>query len=147
MQSKVFFMVIIVLLFLSIVLPIDNVQAETFIVTHTADTDDGICDSDCSLRDAINTANGTPGQDTVLIPAGNYIRTIPFPLIISDDMDIVGEENNTIIDADRLDRVFDIPVSEITVQISNITIKRGDIAFGGGAGILNRSNLTLLKFL
>lgn len=145
MQSKVFFMVIIVLLFLSIVLPIDNVQAETFIVTHTADTDDGICDSDCSLRDAINTANGTPGQDTVLIPAGNYIRTIPFPLIISDDMDIVGEENNTIIDADRLDRVFDIPVSEITVQISNITIKRGDIAFGGGAGILNRSNLTLLK--
>ena len=37
------------------------VYAATFTVTKTADTADGTCDADCSLREAIGTANARPG--------------------------------------------------------------------------------------
>ncbi|PYS23626.1 MAG: hypothetical protein DMF72_08740 [Acidobacteria bacterium] len=36
-----------------------------FVVTKTADTNDGHCDSDCSLREAILAANADPGPDTI----------------------------------------------------------------------------------
>ncbi|MCM3872218.1 MAG: CSLREA domain-containing protein [Pyrinomonadaceae bacterium] len=36
-----------------------------FIVTKTADTSDGLCDPDCSLREAIVAANANPGADTI----------------------------------------------------------------------------------
>ena len=35
------------------------------VVTKTADTDDGVCDSDCSLREAITASNNFPGADTI----------------------------------------------------------------------------------
>lgn len=39
--------------------------AATFLVTKTADTNDGVCDSDCSLREAIATANASPSNDVI----------------------------------------------------------------------------------
>jgi CSLREA domain-containing protein len=39
--------------------------ATTFPVTKTADTDDGICDPDCSLREAIEAASTNPGAGDV----------------------------------------------------------------------------------
>ncbi len=42
------------------------VQAQTtFTVTKTADTNDGVCDADCSLREAITAANALAGTDTI----------------------------------------------------------------------------------
>jgi CSLREA domain-containing protein len=35
--------------------------AQPFTVTKTADTDDGVCDADCSLREAITALNAVPG--------------------------------------------------------------------------------------
>jgi CSLREA domain-containing protein len=46
--------------------------AATFPVTKTADTHDGTCDPDCSLREAIGAANTNPGADDVPVPAGTY---------------------------------------------------------------------------
>lgn len=47
------------LLFLLVfVLSYTDVLATTFVVTKTADTVDGTCDADCSLREAITAANG-----------------------------------------------------------------------------------------
>ncbi|MBX7147461.1 CSLREA domain-containing protein [bacterium] len=40
-------------------------QAETIMVTKTADTNDGACDTDCSLREAILKANLTADLDTI----------------------------------------------------------------------------------
>ena len=41
-------------------------QAAVYTVTKTADTDDGVCDAaDCSLREAIATANSTADEDTI----------------------------------------------------------------------------------
>ena len=39
--------------------------ATTFTVTKTADTNDGTCDADCSLREAITDANANAGTDTI----------------------------------------------------------------------------------
>lgn len=39
--------------------------ATTFTVTKTADTADGTCDADCSLREAITAANANAGTDTI----------------------------------------------------------------------------------
>src|SRR2546421_11075608 len=52
------------------------VAQTTFTVTKTADTNDGVCDSDCSLREAINAANTTPGQDTIVFKIGSGPKTI-----------------------------------------------------------------------
>jgi CSLREA domain-containing protein len=48
----------------------------TFVVTKTADTNDMMCNADCSLREAINAANTNPGADTIAfnIPASDPRR-------------------------------------------------------------------------
>lgn len=48
----------------------------TFTVTKTADTNDGACNADCSLREAITAANADAGADTINIPAGAYTLTL-----------------------------------------------------------------------
>ena len=48
------------LLILLIVLLPAGPFATTFPVTKTADTNDGTCDPDCSLREAIEAANTNP---------------------------------------------------------------------------------------
>ncbi len=42
-----------------------SVAEATFVVTSTADTDDGTCDADCTLREAINAANTSIGADLI----------------------------------------------------------------------------------
>jgi CSLREA domain-containing protein len=42
-----------------------NASATTFTVTKTADTADGVCDADCSLREAMTAANAAAGADTI----------------------------------------------------------------------------------
>ncbi len=39
--------------------------ASTYVVTKTADTGNGACDADCSLREAIAAANAAAGADTI----------------------------------------------------------------------------------
>lgn len=42
-----------------------SVYAATYTVTKTADTNDGTCDADCSLREAVASANDNAGADTI----------------------------------------------------------------------------------
>lgn len=48
-------------------------------VTTEADAFDGVCDSHCSLRDAVSTANGLSGPQRILLPAGVYRLDLPAP--------------------------------------------------------------------
>src|SRR3989344_2882469 len=87
---------------------VQTVLAAAFTVTKIADTNDGVCDADCSLREAVGAANATAGADTVSIPAGTYTLSIAGAgedtnttgdLDITDDLTINGAGNTaTIID-------------------------------------------------
>lgn len=49
-----------------------SARAATLVVTKFTDTRDGTCNSDCSLREAIDQANGDATADTVQLAAGVY---------------------------------------------------------------------------
>jgi len=121
--------------------PTGSLRADTFQVTKTADTNDGTCDLDCSLREAIVAANTNPGADDVPVPAGTYLLTLG-QLTVSEDVDISGAgESNTIIDGNATNRAFVIS-SATTVTINTLTIQNGNYFLGGG-GIANYGTLTL----
>src|SRR5512141_1158976 len=93
-------------------------RAATFVVTKTADTNDGTCNADCSLREAIVAANANPGADVITLPAGTYTLTIAGAnenaaasgdLDITDSAPINGAGTaTTISDGGAIDRVFDV---------------------------------------
>src|SRR5947207_8442939 len=92
----------------------------TFTVTKTADTNDGVCDSDCSLREAIRAANAAAGADTISIPAGTYTLSLSGSDDTANlgDLDVTGPltingagQANTIIQAgttnsNGIDKIF-----------------------------------------
>ena len=115
-------------------------------MTKTEDTYDGICDIDCSLRDAIGAArNG----DAVAVPAGTYTLTQD-ELVIGKDLTLTGSgADSTIIQAADVLGGVTYRVLHITsgpdgpspvVAISGVTIRHGR-----KSGIYNyRGILTLL---
>jgi CSLREA domain-containing protein len=137
-------------LILALVLLPASPFATTFPVTKTEDTNDGTCDPDCSLREAIDAANTNPGADDVPVPAGTYLLTLG-QLVVSDDLDIAGAgQTSTIIDGNvySLHSVIEIQ-SSAEVEISNVTIQNGGsnnfsyYTTIRGAGIANQGDLTL----
>lgn len=114
----------------------------TYIVTITADTDDGRCDTHCSLREAITAANANPGADTVRIRAGTYTISLAGPgedanatgdLDITDPVALVGAgRQRTILDGGGIDRVLEVVAGPTT--ISRLAIRHGFASVGGGGG-------------
>lgn len=149
-------------------LTVSTAQAATITVTTTADEVNS--DGDCSLREAIIAANtntatdacpaGSPtGSDTIILPAGTYELTLAGlsennartgDLDLNSSLTIAGAgRSNTIIDANGLDRVFHITLTD-GVQLSDLTITGGDpgaAEVGGGiwlvAGTLTLTNLRI----
>lgn len=70
-----------------------RIAPELLTVTSTDDTDDGNCDSHCTLREAINISNSTPNQQTIAfnipgagvktIQPSSMLPTISDPIIIN----------------------------------------------------------------
>jgi CSLREA domain-containing protein len=60
----------------------DLVEAAVITVTTTDDTNDGVCDEHCSLREAIAAAID---GDTIGIPAGTYTLTLGDELLVDKD--------------------------------------------------------------
>ena len=133
--------------------------AAVYPVTSTSDGGDGVCDSSCTLRDAIRAANLNPGTDTLSLSAGIYTLSVSGvdenaaaggDLDIVDDIIISGDSRTTtIIDAGDIDRIFHVvvptAVSSVTAAISNLTIRNGSVASanGGGMAIAEGGNVTL----
>jgi uncharacterized repeat protein (TIGR01451 family)/CSLREA domain-containing protein len=137
--------------------------ATTFVVNTTSDTVDanlgnGICadaGGDCSLRAAIMEAGYfAGGPHTVSIPAGTYTLSIAGrgedsaatgDLDIFANMTITGAgADQTIIDANGIDRVFEIPFFSPVATISDLAITGGDPDNEGG-GIRNYGHMTVLR--
>jgi len=143
-----------------------DATAATFTVNYTAgdlgdiDPGDGECawatfpppDMRCTLRAAIIEANALPGADVIIVPLGAYILLdnpgrgddggglgdldITDMLTISTPVLDIGAR--PVIDADGLDRVFDIRPGAGSVQLANLTITNGvadDATTFAGGGI------------
>jgi CSLREA domain-containing protein len=75
-----------------VVIPATNVQAATYTVNSTNDVDDGTCSAPhCSLREAINAANGTVDDDVIAFStSGAIVLAAALPAITDDDLTING---------------------------------------------------------
>ncbi|MEA2374286.1 MAG: hypothetical protein QOD53_749, partial [Thermoleophilaceae bacterium] len=131
-----------------------------FNVTTTADqADAGACgpgDAGCSLREAIVAANTAPSDDTVVVPAGNYVLTrtgsgenngLVGDLDVKPNgkLTIVGAgARTTVIDANQIDRVIDV-LDDSVMDVSGVTITGGFAPgqFGGGVSVSGGGSSTL----
>ena len=132
------------------------VHAATLTVTKTDDTNDGVCDVDCSLREAI--AAAAPG-DTVIVPANTNPYTLTLNhLFINKDLTITGSGmGSTIIQQTNPNfRVIDIgnpggaapvvSISRLTVTGGHAIVPSNSEALPGhihGGGIHNHGIMTL----
>ncbi|MDX2032617.1 MAG: CSLREA domain-containing protein [Blastocatellia bacterium] len=131
--------------------------AAVFSVTKTTDTNDGACNADCSLREAIRAANASLGADVISLPAGTYTLTLAGAnenaaatgdLDITDALTITGGgAASTIVQAGAsagpgIDKVLSINPNFTTAfatSLSGLTIRFGrntsgfsGDGFGGG---------------
>jgi CSLREA domain-containing protein len=133
--------------------------AAVFTVTKTSDSNDGVCDADCSLREAILAANQLQDPtNRIDLAAGTYRLSIPRDtnrfgnalgtgldgnLVVTRVLTIAGAgQDTTIIDARPepesagVDRVLGV-ANTGNLTLSGVTITGGQtVAFGQGAGIL-----------
>lgn len=142
-------------------------QSLTLVVTKFTDSNDGACDTDCSLREAIGAANRTPGRDEIHLASGVYSVTIP--TLTDEEGDTIDEDANALGDLDiaddllltgsgagstiiagsgatyrfggGADRLFDI-LAHAHVTIEDLTIQHGRVSEKGG-GLSNSGVLAL----
>ena len=108
-------------------------------VTKAADTADGVCDADCSLREAV--AAAAAGGTIVFSKLFNSPQTITLTLgemAFSKDLTITGTgRNNVIVSANNASRIFYVTGGG-HLSISSMTLRDGNVgnlgtqdAFGG----------------
>ncbi|MBY0278236.1 CSLREA domain-containing protein [Candidatus Binatia bacterium] len=121
--------------------------AASYVVTKTADTNDGTCNADCSLREAITAANAAGTSDTITFASGaNGMITLTSALPIlanSGSLTITGNgAASTIVSGNAAVRVLEV-ASGATVAISGMKIAGGFVNGADGGGILNNGALTV----
>jgi CSLREA domain-containing protein len=121
--------------------------AATFAVTKTADTDDGVCDADCSLREAVRAAYDaqigacpyfvacSSPAETVAVPPGTYLEPLG-ALVVNGNgynyglhgaVSVVGAgPAQTVIDAQLAHRAVEITFGSV-VQLRQMTIRNGSV--------------------
>ncbi len=136
-------------------------SADVFIVTKTADTLDGACDTDCSLREAVTAANARKGLDVIRAGPGTYALTrigtregnaVSGDLDVRDDLLILGAgAGRTLFDGNGTDRVLD--ADPVNLEVRGVTIRNGRAPDqqgpyfdeeGTGGGIRAEGALTLV---
>ena len=124
-----------------------SAQAATLTVTKTADTNDGVCDADCSLREAIAAANAGDVIEFAT-PLFNTAQTIDIngELFIDKLLTITGRGANllTVRNVAANSRVFLINWG-VTVNLSGMRITGGNINDSGGGIVNEGGSLTLIS--
>jgi CSLREA domain-containing protein len=137
-----------------------SASAATIAPTTTADEFNN--GTGCSLREAVQAANtnaafgGCPagsGADTVSLPGGNYVLTIPPDASPNDnadgDLDVpfgsqiaisAASSTPVALDGGGIDRVLDI---DGDVSLQRLTVRNGKVTSVIGGGIINDGHLTI----
>ncbi len=128
-------------------------RAAALFVTKTADTADGACDADCSLREAVVAANGA-GAAVVILGPGVYTLSragAGEDAAATGDLDVAGDvtilgagAGTTIVDGGGLDRVFDV-LPGARLEFTGVTVQNGDAGAAGGGAIRNAGALSLTR--
>ncbi len=115
------------------------------VVTKIADTNDGVCNADCSLREAIAAADPFDIVDfSELFETPQTIVLGGTELLIDKSLSLKGPGANLLtVSGNFASRVFHLPPS-IVVNISGLTIAEGrNLPNQSGGGIFSAANLTL----
>jgi CSLREA domain-containing protein len=118
-----------------------NVKAVTLTVNSNGDTNDGACDSHCTLREAV--AKSVSGDTINFSSALNNATIIPSSQITIDKAIIIDGTNTKImLSGNNQHRIFSIPASGGNTVLKKLKFihGKGDGLFGGGA-IENGSQL------
>jgi CSLREA domain-containing protein len=138
--------------------------AKTFHVDSQADEvdlspGDGTClaaSGHCTLRAAVQEANGRPGLDTIRVPEGTYVLTrtgAGEDDAATGDLDLRGRvrvigagAGATVVDGKSSDRVFDV-IGKARVVVGRLSIRKGSPPspgrFGGGIRIADGARATV----
>ncbi|MBX3065172.1 MAG: CSLREA domain-containing protein [Anaerolineae bacterium] len=126
---------------------VGQVYATTAIlVTTLADSNDGVCDADCSLREAVATA--ADGSEIRFADGLIGTLTLTQELVIGNRLTIIGQGSDVlIISGNDLTRLFRVDASgNLTLAQMTLThakqLESGSTAYLGGA-IYNAGSLTL----
>ena len=141
MRARLFGLFMLVALLLSALVPggAAHASSATWTVTKLADTQDGTCDADCSLREAIEAAQN--GDSIVFATGVTGVIPLGTDLYVSKSITITGPGVSALsLSGQNTNRV--LYVASGTVHISNLTVTQGHDTFFG-AGIFNNGNLTL----
>lgn len=113
----------------------------TVTVTKTADTNDGVCDADCSLREAIG-SNAQNINFSSLFDSPQTITLATGALTITRDLNIDGPGPKLLsISGNNVHQVFNI-AANVSVSLEGVAIINGNSFTGGG--LHNAGTLTLL---
>ena len=132
----------------------DQTGNTSLIVTKNANGNDLVCDTDCSLREAVFQASLNFGTETItfapnvfgnvstggseIVIQNQNVNIIGYPNLNAETLRITGGNNN---------RIFRL--NNATANISGMALTGGDAGAGFGGAILseNGSNLTLNKMI
>ena len=124
---------------------IESAHAATLNVTKAADTNDGTCNADCSLREAI--AAATAGDSITF--NGAYTITLGSALAIDKNLTIDGSGHSVTISGADSYRVFVISTESVNITLNRLTVANGFNDKNGGAiyniGTLNINNCAFLN--
>lgn len=133
-------------------------SAATFTVTKTADTNDGACDADCSLREAIAAANASADNDNIVF--GSLFSSAPQTITLSGT-DLMINNNGTLtitgptariltISGNNQSRIFTNNV-DATTTISRLRLTGGNgassVQTGRAGAVYNNDGFLTLEFL
>lgn len=126
-----------------------RMNAATFLVTKAADTNDGVCNSDCSLREAVAAANAAGTNDEIrFVPLFDLPLTAGQITITNNgSLTIIGlDAQQTSISGGNQTRIFYV-AQGATVSLSRLTLWGGNGAglpiTGGGAVLVNGATLNV----
>lgn len=127
--------------------------ATSFTVSKLTDSNDGTCDADCSLREAVVAANAAGGTNNIVLGLGVYQLSLAGAgeeAAATGDLDVTAGSlaiaglgaRQTAIDGGDLDRIFDLKLGA-GLALQGLAVRNGR-ASGSGGGIRSSGTLTLL---